>query len=188
MRNVMSSAIGLLLIAPVTSQSSEIDRERSTITIQVDKAGLLASFGDRHVIQAPITHGSIREAEQPAIEFEIESRGLKVVDPDLSSEKRLEVQDRMHGPSVLDAGRYPTITFHSTAIDVAGEKRWRVTGNLTVRGVTRSVVVTVSRPSEQYVGSVVVRQRDFGIEPVAVAGGLVKVKNEIRIEFAIASR
>jgi hypothetical protein len=33
-----------------------------------------------------------------------------------------------------------------------------------------------------------VSQRDFGIEPIAVAGGLVKVKNDVRIDFAIASR
>jgi len=39
----------------------EIDRESSTITIQVDKSGWLASFGDRHVIRAPITRGSISE-------------------------------------------------------------------------------------------------------------------------------
>ena len=74
MRNLAGTAIGLLMVAHVTVQSREIDRERSTITIQVDKSGWLASFGDRHVIRAPIMHGTISESEQPAIEFEIESR------------------------------------------------------------------------------------------------------------------
>ena len=188
MRNLISTAIGLLVVAHAMVHGREIDRESSTITIQVDKSGWLASFGDRHVIRAPITHGSISESEQPAIEFEIESRQLRVVDPDLSNERRQEVQDRMLGSAVLDSERYPTITFHSTGIDVAGPNRWRVTGDLTLHGVTRAVAVTVSASSDRYVGSAIVHQRDFGIEPVADAGGLVKVKNDVRIDFAIVGR
>ena len=94
----------------------------------------------------------------------------------------------MLGSAVLDSARYPTITFHSTGIDEAGPNRWRVTGDLTLHGVTRTVAVTVSALSDRYVGSAIVRQRDFDIEPVAVAGGLVKVKNDVRIDFTIASR
>jgi hypothetical protein len=187
-RNIMSAAIGMTLIAPVPHVSREIDRDRSVITIQVDKTGWLSSFGDRHVIQAPIAHGSIAQSEQPAIEFEVESGQLKVLDQELSAARRLEVQDRMLGPAVLDADRYPNITFHSTAIKVAGPQRWHVTGNLTLHGVTHTVSGNVSLSSDRYLGSATVSQRDFGIEPIAVAGGLVKVKNDVRIDFAIASR
>jgi hypothetical protein len=35
------------------------------------------------------------------------------------------------------------------------------------------------------VGNAVVKQSDFGIKPVKVAGGTVKVKDEVRIEFDI---
>ena len=71
---------------------------------------------------------------------------------------------------------------------MAGPNRWRVTGDLTLHGVTRAVAVTVSASSDRYVGSAIVHQRDFGIEPVADAGGLVKVKNDVRIDFAIVGR
>jgi hypothetical protein len=34
----------------------------------------------------------------------------------------------------------------------------------------------------------VVRQTDFGIQPVTAAGGAIKVKNEVRVEFEIFGR
>ena len=188
MRNILIAAIGLALVTPAPHASREIDRERSVITIQVDKTGWLSSFGDRHVIKAPIAHGSIDESEPLAVSFDVEAAQLRVIDGDLSPERRFEIQDRMLGPAVLDAAQYPTIAFHSTAIDVTGPGRWRVTGDLTLHGVTRQVEGTVSGSSDRYTGSAIVRQRDFGIEPIAVAGGLVKVKNDVRIDFTIVSR
>jgi len=43
MRNLISTAIGLLVVAHAMVHGREIDRESSTITIQVDKSGWLAS-------------------------------------------------------------------------------------------------------------------------------------------------
>ena len=36
-----------------------------------------------------------------------------------------------------------------------------------------------------YVGAAIFRQTQFGIRPVSVAGGAVKVKDEVKIDFAI---
>jgi hypothetical protein len=36
-----------------------------------------------------------------------------------------------------------------------------------------------------YRGEVDIRQRDFGIEPIKVAGGVVKVKDELKVQFEI---
>jgi len=38
----------------------------------------------------------------------------------------------------------------------------------------------------RYRGSATLKQTDFGITPVTVAGGTVKVKNEVKVEFDIA--
>ncbi len=43
----------------------------------------------------------------------------------------------------LDVNRYPTITFQSTKVVPAGEHGYDVTGDLTIRGVTRSVTLHV---------------------------------------------
>jgi hypothetical protein len=45
-----------------------------------------------------------------------------------------------------------------------------------------------TRANGRYRGRVAVKQRDFGINPISIAGGTVKVKDEIRIEFDIVAR
>jgi hypothetical protein len=47
------------------------------------------------------------------------------------------------------------------------------------------VHVEVKRSSDAYTGRASIKQTDFGIKPVSVAGGVVKVKNELDIEFQI---
>src|SRR5438132_10338811 len=68
----------------------------------------------------------------------------------------------------LDVIRYPTIAFRSTRIEPADGDHWKVTGNLTLRGTTRPVVLDVqrstaqeSRPSAH--ASTTIDRRDFGI-------------------------
>jgi hypothetical protein len=43
----------------------------------------------------------------------------------------------------------------------------------------------VRKEGGRYVGSAKLKQRDFGMTPVSVAGGTVKVKDEVKIEFEI---
>ena len=62
---------------------------------------------------------------------------------------------------------------------------WKVLGNLTLHGRTHTVAVEVRKEGERYVGTSRFRQTDFGIQPVKVAGGTIKVKDEILIEFNI---
>jgi hypothetical protein len=37
----------------------------------------------------------------------------------------------------------------------------------------------------KYIGNMTIKQTDFGIRPVSVGGGIVKVKNELKIDFSI---
>ena len=49
----------------------------------------------------------------------------------------------------LDVTRYPTIAFRSTRIEQADGDHWKVTGDLTVRGTTRSVILDVQRSTAE---------------------------------------
>ncbi|WP_084154229.1 YceI family protein [Citrifermentans bremense] len=49
----------------------------------------------------------------------------------------------------LDVEKYPTMTFTSTKIDKKGDGKLRMTGNLTLHGVTRPVVLEVDGPSAE---------------------------------------
>jgi polyisoprenoid-binding protein YceI len=162
-----------------------IDAQRSTVTIFVFKSGVFSAFADDHTIRARVASGSISADPPFAVEATIQTADLIVLDPGLSSSKRAEVQSRMLGPEVLDAKTYPQITFASAAIEPAGTDHWRVSGRLTIHGHTQLVTVPVAHEKGAYRGRVRIKQRDFGITPISIAGGTVTVKDELSIEFEI---
>jgi len=91
----------------------------------------------------------------------------------------------MRGPEVLDSGRYPEVRFASTRVVPDGADRWQVTGDLSLHGASRPLTFAVVRRDGRLRGAVSIRQREFGIQPISIAGGTVKVKDELRIEFEI---
>ena len=189
-RNYLAIAI-LIFFATAThprAQTRVIDVDGSSITVQVFKSGLFSAFADNHVIKAPIASGTIADQPPLAIAFSIRAGELRVIDPTLSADRRAEVQSRMLGPDVLDTSQFPEITFASTGIQPAAADRWRVTGQLNLHGRSQSISVDVARVNGKYRGDVALRQRDFGIEPIRIAGGTVRVKDEIKVQFEIAAR
>jgi polyisoprenoid-binding protein YceI len=51
------------------------------------------------------------------------------------------LDEHLKKPDFFDAAKYPTVTFKSTAVQPLGGNKFKVTGNLTVHGVTRPVVL-----------------------------------------------
>lgn len=160
-----------------------IDVEHSTMTVRVFKTGVFAFAGDNHEVQAPIVSGSVDQAKR-TVELTVDARKMKVLDPKLSDSKRSQVQQKMLSAEVLDPDRYPEIRFESTDVKGNGQQLL-VTGNLTLHGQTHPVVVTVTGSESSYRGKATVKQTDFGMKPVTVGGGTVKVKDEVEIEFEI---
>jgi polyisoprenoid-binding protein YceI len=167
------------------AQSAPIDPQHSTLTVKVAKSGLFSAFGHDHEIRAPIASGSI--AGTSSVELTVDARRLQVLDPDLAADKRAEVQRTMLNDAVLASERFPQIRFVSKTIEAIGGNRFRVSGELTLHGVTRPVMVRVEQSAGLYTGSATVQQSEFGIKPVAVAGGAVKVKDAVRIVFEIVT-
>jgi len=56
--------------------------------------------------------------------------------------------DLANSPNFLDAGQHPTITFVSTAVEPSGERSAKVTGDLTLKGVTKPVTLDVTFAGE----------------------------------------
>jgi polyisoprenoid-binding protein YceI len=100
--------------------------------------------------------------------------------------ERAEIDQTMKSDKVLDIARFPEIRFVSTAIASQDGGRYQVRGNLTLHGVTRPVELPIAVSNGRYTGSVKLKQTDFGIAPVSIAGGTVKVKDVIEIVFEIA--
>jgi len=122
------------------------------------------------------------------VDFVVDARALRVLDSDVSDKDRAEIQSTMLGSKVLDSSRFHEIRFHSTEVRRTSENRWTVQGDLTLHGQTHPVKVDVERQDGRYRGSGRLRQSEFGITPVTVAGGTIKVKDEVRVEFEIGGR
>ena len=170
------------------AETRPIDAGRSTLTVLVYKSGLFSAFAADHVIQAPIATGSVSPDAPLGVEISVQSANLQVLDPGLAAGSRAEVLARMLGPEVLDSARYPDIVFTSTAIESVGPDRWTVTGRLSIHGVTRPTTFSVALRDGRYRGTAVLKQRDFGIEPISIVGGTVRVKDELKVEFDIVTQ
>ena len=166
------------------AQQHTIDKQKSVMTIHVFKAGVLSAFGHDHEIAAPIASGAVDTAAHH-VELRVEAGALQVRDPKGSEKDRAEIQKTMLGPEVLDVTRHPEITFRSTAAESSGAGAWKVHGSLTLHGQSKPVTVEVTEKAGHYVGQALLKQTDFGINPVRVGGGTVRVKDELRIEFDI---
>ena len=167
------------------AQSKAIDVNKSTLKIRVFKSGAFSAFAHDHEIKAPIEEGKIEAGSSASVQLRVDSRKMRVLDPDISADKRAEIQHTMQGATVLDVEKFPEISYESTAVTSHGEGRWEVHGNLTLHGKKQPVAVEVSLQDGHYRGSASLKQTAFGITPISIAGGTVKVKDEIKIEFDI---
>jgi polyisoprenoid-binding protein YceI len=178
------SVASLAWTAAAIAQPRAIDTAKSVMTVRVYKAGLLSALGHDHEIAGAIAGGAV-DITARQVELHAHTRALLVRDPGVSDKDRTDIQSTMLGPEVLDAERYPEIAFRSTGAEPAGAGSWKVHGNLTLHGQTRTVAIEVHEEGGHYVGTSNFKQTEFGIKPVKVAGGAIRVKDEIRIEFDI---
>ena len=178
----------LALAAVALAQDAPIDIQRSTITIHVGKAGLFSAAGHDHTINAPLSSGVIQESPTPHVEFTVETAKMTVQpDPKVDAKTQAEIQKDLQ-EMTLETKRFPQITFRSSRVEKLAEGQWKVEGDLSLHGVTKPVSLTVKRTGGSYTAHTVLKQTNFGIKPISVGGGVIKVKDEVEIDFEIFPR
>jgi polyisoprenoid-binding protein YceI len=163
-----------------------MDSAHSSLKVHVSKSGFFSAFAHNHEIEAPVESGEVAEAGNPSVELRVDARKMSVLDPEASADTRAQVQKTMLGSQVLDTEHFPEIHFRSTEVEAKGTEHWVVHGTLDLHGQSHPVTVDVILKDGVYRGTGALKQTEFGIKPVTVAGGTVKVKDEIKVEFAIA--
>jgi len=193
MKSIVRTALtGLIVFScltygmAATSNGRKIDTPHSSITVHVYKTGFFSAFAHNHEIQAPIQTGEVKESDGPSVDLRVDARKMRVLDPEASQDTRAQIQKTMQGPEVLDADRFPDVRFQSTTVEAKGADHWIVYGKLDLHGQTHRVTVDVTLKDGFYRGLATFKQTAFGISPVSVAGGTVKVKDEVKVEFQIA--
>jgi polyisoprenoid-binding protein YceI len=166
----------------------------SAATWQLDPAHSSVQFSIRHMMisnvrgefrtfSATATGDPLKPAEA-SVKATIDAASI-----DTGDEKR---DAHLKNPDFLDVGKYPTITFESTKIEPAGDTGVKVTGNLTLHGVTKEVVldvegpVTVKDPQGNLKAgahaTTKINRQDFGITwSKALDGGGLMVGDEVTI-------
>ena len=116
------------------AQTQAIDVGKSSLKIRVFKSGAFSAFAHDHEIQAPIDDGKIDSSASPSVQLLVDSRKMRVLDPEISVDKRAEIQHTMEGTTVLDVAHFPTISYRSTVITKTEEAHWEVHGDLNLHG------------------------------------------------------
>jgi polyisoprenoid-binding protein YceI len=177
-----------LLAQEKAAQEKAIDTQRSTITIHVGKSGLLSAAAHDHTVNAPISSGTILESGTPHIEFRVETAKMTVKpDPKIDANDQATIQTHME-EMTLETKTFPEITFRSSRVQKLADGQWKVDGDLSLHGVTKAISLTAKQTGESWTTHTVLKQTDFGIKPLSIGGGMIKVKNEVEIDFQIFAR
>jgi polyisoprenoid-binding protein YceI len=200
-RTIVISVAALLAAAASVPAADNVHRvapDKSRLTVRVGTAGLLKMFGHDHVIEARRFTGAVDwNGESPGsskFSLEIEAASLAVADEELSEKDRAQVQSDME-TKALALPDHARISFQSTKVTVgkteAGRLRLNVSGTLNLRGVEKSINVpvdlSVTGDRLTAAGKMKLESGNWGVPQISAAGGSVKTKQELEIEFEIVA-
>jgi polyisoprenoid-binding protein YceI len=138
-RTLSALAAALLLTLSAAAQD----------TWQLDPQHSSAQFSVRHLgvstVRGAFTKVSGSVMYDPA---NLNKSSIQTTIDAASVDTRVEMRDNdLRSPRFLDAQKYATITFQSKKVEAAGTGKLKVTGDLTIKGVTKEVVLDVDGPS-----------------------------------------
>jgi polyisoprenoid-binding protein YceI len=103
----------------------------------------------------------------------------------------------LRAPDFFDTEKYPTLTFKSTKVEKANDNEYKVTGDLTIKGVTKSVTLDVEYAGQTqnpfsknthagFTAKTSINRKDFGLNwNVALETGGFMVSDKVNINLEI---
>jgi polyisoprenoid-binding protein YceI len=164
----------------------------------IDSAHSEVNFTVRHMMISNV-RGRFEKLDG-VVEFDDDNPALSNIDVRISvdSINTRESQRDAHliSPDFLDVEKYPHIVFRSKRIEMTGENRGYVAGDLTIKDVTREVVLDVDyagtalspygSTSAGFTATARINRKEFGLTwNVALETGGVLVGEEIKIEIEV---
>lgn len=183
--------------APLDGARYRIDASQSRFIVRAFAGGFLSAFAHDHTIairdfngEASFTYSTVDPA---SLRMTIKAGSLEVTDK-ISASDRQKIEGTMRD-EVLEVSKYPEITFKSTGVSASrtggGQYQARISGDLTLHGVTRPLTINATLEFGDKIlrakGSFALKQTSFDIKPVSVAGGTIKVKDELKFTFDIVA-
>jgi hypothetical protein len=181
----------------------EVDAQASAVHIHVFRGGTLARLGHNHVVTSKDIGGQIwlhATPERSGFVLSLPVARLIVDDPaaraaagsefpgEIAPEDREGTRKNMLRAEVLDAQNHPTIRLQSTHVSGSFDQP-RITTRITIKGVTRDVVVPVETVIADgqltASGAFDILQTDFGIKPFSIGLGALEVQDRLHLEFKL---
>jgi polyisoprenoid-binding protein YceI len=169
----------------------------ATDTYTFDKAHTTVGFQVRHIFT--MVGGKFQDftgtiqidranPESSSVEFTIQAASIFTGDP-----KR---DEHLRSPDFFDVATHPTLTFKSTSIKASGKDSWLVTGDLTMRGVTKSITLPVALLGEGkdpwgnekagFETSITLSRKDYGMNwNKTLDQGGVLVDDAVKVQISI---
>lgn len=174
-------------------QTLALSLDGGRFTLEAEKTGLLS--GKKHVFSFPAIDATLLyDPARPAasiVEFSLDAASIRLEDAWLTAKQFKEVAACAVSKQMLDVARYPRIRFKSTKIESVSAARFTVTGDLTIRDVTRAVTVDVligQGEPLRFDGSSRFPMTLFGLKPPKALLGLIGTKDELSVAFRLVAR
>ena len=175
-----------------------LDAARSKFMIRAFAGGLLWFKGHDHLVAARDFTGEARltpGAVSPA-SLNVTVRAASLAETrDVFTEQQKQIINRELREVVLEPDKYPEITFRSTGVEAkaaGGVFEVRLTGDLTLHGVTRRVTipadVTVAGDDLRARGQFHIERSDFNVKATSAFHGTVRVRDKLKVMFDIVAR
>ena len=164
----------------------------------IDPAHTEVHFKVKHLVISTVTgkfekfdgavYSSKPDFSDAEAEFSVDVDSINTSQPDRDG--------HLKSPDFFDTASHPKLTFKSTGIKKTGDSEYAMTGDLTIRGATKSVQLTVeyggttkdpwgnTKAGFEITGKI--NRKDFGLSwsVVTETGGLV-VSDEVKLQLAV---
>jgi polyisoprenoid-binding protein YceI len=189
-RFVVTAGLAAVLALPASA---------STTTWQIDPQHSSAQFGVTHLMISTVRgefHGlkgtlslDDKDITKSTVEVTIDANSVDTREPNRDA--------HLKSPDFFDVAKYPTLTFKSTKVEQVSPGELKVTGDLTIRGVTKQVVLNVEGPKAPIKdpmgmqrtavsATAKINRQDFGVSwnKTLDSGGVV-VSDDVRITLDV---
>jgi polyisoprenoid-binding protein YceI len=181
------SVLFLALPAAVPAGTWELDTAHTGVQFKVRHLMVSYVRGDFEKISGKIVYDE-QDVSKSSADITIDASSINT--------RVAKRDDHLRSPDFLDVAKHPVITFKSKRVEKAGDGKLKMTGDLTIRGVTREVTLTVEGPTpaikdlqgKARVGgsaSTKIDRKDFGLTwNKAIEAGVV-VGDEVEITIDV---
>jgi polyisoprenoid-binding protein YceI len=176
----------------------QIDPGVSRFTIKAYATGMFSAFGHNPTIAVRDFSGEAKFApgtlEEACLTLKIKADSLTVQD-NISDKDKKEIERTMN-QQVLESARYPEIVFTTSSVSSSksgdGQFTVNLVGELSLHGVTNrqpvAAQVALIGNTLRAHGDFAVLQSSYGIKPISIGGGSLKLKDELKCSFDILAR